>query len=160
MITEHIGNIFDNVLAIAEQNKDKNFVIVHGCNAQGRMGTGIALEVKERFPEVYAVYKAVFDSNGLIVGDVIPVAIRHNVIIANAITQKNYGYDGARYLSYDGLNSSLIELHLRMDEVFGEYSLSFPLIGAGLAGGDWGVISSIIEATIPDNIEKHLYKLK
>lgn len=157
MITEHIGNIFDHVLEQAELNKDKTFVIVHGCNAQGRMGSGIALEVKERFPKVYDAYHKTHTSCGLVMGEIIPWAVTPNVIIVNAITQKNYGYDGKRYVSYDAIHDAFTELHSYKKD---DYILNFPLIGAGLAGGNWDVISSIIEATIPDNIEKHLYKLK
>lgn len=39
-------------------------------------------------------------------------------------------------------------------------TVAIPLIGAGLAGGDWKIISEIIEASTPDIKEITVYKLE
>lgn len=138
--------------------------IVHGCNARGSMGKGIALSIKNKYPEVYDEYMDVHNTTGLKVGDVIPVKITEQLVIWNLITQNYYkGARGAtpeygdRYASYDGIAACFAK--------FNEYAplmtmvpqtLNTPLIGAGLANGNWGVISSIITSEVPD-MEKILW---
>ena len=46
MIKNIEGNLFDT-------NAD---MICHQANCQGRMGSGVALEVKQRYPEVFGSY--------------------------------------------------------------------------------------------------------
>lgn len=165
MITTHIGNIFDEVLKIANEQPDVLHVIVHGCNAQGRMGSGIAKEVRERFPAAYDVYYTEFSTKGLKLGSLTEIAITPNVMLFNAITQQNYGYDGKKYVKYDAVYDAFNCISLILsDELLNEaglksYSLNFPLIGAGLAGGNWDVISTIIDTTVPNTVPKNLYKL-
>lgn len=157
MITELFGNIFDEVFKSSDTGMK---FIVHGCNAQGRMGSGIALEVKERFPEAYDAYMKHYSSTGLVTGEIIPFPVREDIILVNGITQEFYGYDGKRYVSYDAIQNVFSKTYELMDAFGSRSTLHFPLIGAGLAGGDWDIISTIIDKTVPDTHNKYLYKLK
>lgn len=125
--------------------------ICHGCNAQGKMGSGVAKAIREAFPYAYAAYREAYETKGLAVGDVIYATGRDGEpIVINAITQEYYGYDarekGNIYLSYSGLRLALNRISRQMETwgLAGE-EVAFPLIGAGLAGGDWTVIAESIE---------------
>lgn len=138
--------------------------IVHGCNAQGVMGSGVAKIVRERFPEAYGRYIQEGRNGHLMLGDIIPVPCgdRKNQpdnfkLIVNAITQEYYGSDGKRYVSYDAVANAMDKIS-KMSEIYGIKEIAMPMIGAGLGGGDWNVISAIIENTL-DNTQVYVYYL-
>lgn len=153
------GNIFDAVTT---------GVIIHGCNAQGVMGSGVALEVKTRYPEAYNLYKRYCDSisnkkellgatpawtNS---GDTIDP--NRDLIIINAITQEHYGRaPNHRYVSYEAIQECFDQIHT-MCKVIGVSEVNFPLIGAGLGGGDWQIISEIIKDSM-QGIDQTLWLL-
>ena len=64
--------------------------------------------------------------------------------IANAITQEFYGNDGKRYVSYKGIRETFSKIRTLAQELNIE-TINYPMIGAGLGGGDWGEISRIID---------------
>jgi O-acetyl-ADP-ribose deacetylase (regulator of RNase III) len=136
MIKTVKGNIFDFV--------KPNDAIVHGCNAQGVMGSGIALEVKQRYPGAFNAYVNHHLVHGLTLGDAIPYFDpKDKFWIINAVTQEFFGRDGKRYVSYDAVADAFKRIR-DANQHFDR--LLFPLIGAGLGGGDWTVIQSIIES--------------
>lgn len=150
MITTIKGNILDI---------DRG-IIVHGCNAHGVMGAGIAAQIKSRFPEAYAVYA----KSNLQLGYNTYVKVGPSKYIVNAITQKSIGI--GKQVSYDAIEDCFLRLRDKYMEdqicfaTDGEYlPICFPMIGAGLGGGNWEVIRSIIDQSIPDTIEKRLYVL-
>lgn len=115
--------------------------ICHGCNAQGVMGSGVARQIREKWPSVYDAYIDCYKKIGLSLGEILWVDVGTKVII-NAITQEFYGNDGKLYLSYEALDKCLTKIN---DNVSPGTRIAFPKIGAGLAGGDWNIISKIIE---------------
>ncbi len=122
--------------------------IVHGCNAQGVMGSGIARIVKERYFEAFAFYATQFDEHGLKLGDVQFVPANGKVIV-NAITQEHYGRDGRKYVSYDAVADAMRTIN-RVLKLSGHSQVAMPKIGAGLGGGDWDTIATIIETEMVD----------
>lgn len=120
---------------------DVTGIIVHGCNARGVMGAGIALAIKNRWPHVYAAYRTQYEETGLSLGTVLYVPAEPKVFIANAITQDSTGT--GLQVSYPAIR----ECFHNIGEVARELSLPvhYPKIGAGLGGGDWEVISKIID---------------
>ncbi len=150
-----VGNVFDNVTS---------GVIIHGCNAQGVMGSGVAKEVKERYPGAFNLYRQHCEKYGIgnkdLLGDIpawtnctaedYAVDAKKNLIIINAITQLNYGRDeGKRYMSYYALQVAMDNAYA-MCKAIGADEVNFPMIGAGLGGGDWAVISAIISDSMKD----------
>lgn len=126
--------------------------ILHGCNSRGVMGSGVARVVKEKYTPAYECYRRAYESatdkhlSSLPLGDVIVSPETKGKIILNAITQKDYGKDGKRYVSYDAIAEVMAKVE-RMD--LGERrEIAMPMIGAGLGGGDWKVIASIIESEL------------
>jgi O-acetyl-ADP-ribose deacetylase (regulator of RNase III) len=139
----------------------KEGIIVHGCNAQSVMGSGVAKQLRAKYPEIFYDYclnleiYAVQKINPL--GQVIFVPVSKTLKIANAITQEFYGRDGSKYVSYSALEQCL-------DKVAQSVNFDTPihipyLIGAGLGGGNEEIILNIIENTLKDN-EVHFHHWK
>ena len=116
--------------------------LVHGCNAQGKMGSGVAKAIRYHFPEAYEEYKKAYDTGGLQLGEVI-WAESNGKLIANGITQQYYGYDNNRYIDYDAINKVMEAVH--REAATEGFDVAMPLIGAGLGGGSWKQIVGIIE---------------
>lgn len=143
---------------------------VHGCNAQGRMGSGIAKIIRDEWDVVYDDYRFVYQTHGLNVGDGIIVEVLPNVYIVNAVTQEFYrGFvkpDGEKcpndmlFVDYDAISKVFSDLSdAIITEFVGEAEIHFPLIGAGLANGDWEIIKKRIDEAVDDRIKKVLWKL-
>lgn len=162
MINTYYGNLFETVLPRVQENDNIMHIVVHGCNAQGVMGSGFAKELRSRYPDAYTEYRNTFLNKGLALGDVVCYIPTDNLVIANAITQVNYGYDGKKYVSYDAIDTAFTEIE-DMASTLVQYQHSvevhFPLLGAGLAGGNWDVISQIIDTRLKTPT-KNLYILK
>lgn len=124
-------------------------IIVHGCNAQGVMGSGVAKAIKEKYPEAFKLYREhclTHSCKPYLLGDVVYCSPKDNLWIANAITQVRFGNDGKKYVNYDAVDCCFKEIA----QTRGHLPIHFPKIGAGLGGGDWNVISAIIDKYIPD----------
>lgn len=117
-------------------------LIAHGCNCFVRMGSGIAPLIKAKFPEAYEV------DCKTIVGDksklgTISYTENTNPIVVNCYTQ--YRYDGRQRGEMDLDYDALISAMKLIKEKFTGKRMGFPLIGCGLAGGSWDVVSRILE---------------
>jgi len=128
--------------------------IVHGCNAQGVMGSGVALGVKQTWPNVYHDYKSIYDSEGLRLGVAYQVVVSDEIVVWNAITQNLYG-TGKRLTSYDAVQTCFeqINWHIKEGGINNKKftqpaELHIPLIGAARGGGNWEIIREIIEQTV------------
>jgi len=119
-------------------------IIMHGCNAQGVMGSGVALAVRQKYPKAYEKYKEEIQRGFLGLGDLQLVEVQENLFIANAITQEFYGRDKKVYVSYEAINSCF-ETLFTLANAIGHSVLSIPKIGAGLGGGDWDMVLEVIK---------------
>ncbi len=117
-------------------------IIIHGCNCFCTMGAGIAKAIKSEFPEALKADQATEKGDKAKLGSFThATAIRsgHSITVINAYTQFNYRGKGIK-ADYDAIRNVFKELKTE----FRGKRFGFPLIGAGLAGGDWNVISDII----------------
>lgn len=138
--------------------------IVHGCNDHGVMGSGIAKQIKTDYPQAYMAYRERFDNHGLAPGEIIPVECQSddypNKWVINAITQHNFNRTGGGtpgvFVDYDGLRTAFKSINQFAKEN-GIERIGMPLIGAVRGGGDWNVISAIIEEEATD-YQPVLYK--
>lgn len=136
-------------------------IIVQQVNAQGVMASGFAKAVREKWPNVYAEYKAAFPASlrmseneeRHLLGSVIYVPVSDRLVVANLIGQQFYGRDSVRYTSYDALDLGFKEIADFARKT--ELEVHFPRIGAGLGGGDWTIISAIISVNLAKI--KHTY---
>lgn len=124
-------------------------IFCHQVNCQGRMGSGIAKTIKEKYPIVFEEYinfcKNAISSKNLL-GKCQIININDNLLCANLFGQLYYGYDGELYTNYEGLKCALMNLY-----DFCSYSetkkwiIGIPYnIGCGLAGGDWNIVYKMI----------------
>ncbi len=129
--------------------------IVHGCNAQGVMGSGVALGVKNLFPVAYDNYIHQHTTIGLTLGVAYPVEINTDLIIWNAITQSNFGA-GVRQTSYDAVQTCFRDVNDYIHRLENKKwtnkkvpsEVHIPLIAAARGGGNWEIIREIIEQTM------------
>lgn len=148
------GNLFDC-------NAD---IICHQCNCQGVMGTGVALEVKRRYPNVFADYKKDYENGKLKLGYVC-FSLTNNIknqIIANLCGQDKYGYDGSVYTNYDKLQECLNKVvkYANMNNYDRKPVIAFPyLMSCHRGGGDWNKVYKMIEDTFKD-FDVEIWKLK
>ena len=135
--------------------------ICHQVNCQGVMGSGIARQIRERWPEVYESYRdfyeeCVYRNRGLLGKiDLAPIYNSDQTVI-NMFCQDKCGYDGARYTSYDAFATALYNITYQIDT---GYKIGFPKnIGCGLGGGNWKVISALIEEILGQDYEVYIYE--
>lgn len=150
MIKYKKGDLLTNV-------KDPNVFIAHGCNCRGVMGSGFALQVKMMYPKVYEEYRKAYERNKLKLGDI--QSIRQNQdspIVVNMITQGGYGRSGI-FVDYDAIRKCFT--NFTNDVNIKGLDLHIPKIGAGLGGGDWKVISSIIESSCQNKFNIYVWEL-
>lgn len=153
MTTQHTQQIvFGNILSV------QNGIIVHGCNAKGVMGAGVALAVRRAYPEAFKAYRQIFESEGLQLGTVNFVPINEHLVIANAITQEDYNrsHGPECMIDYNAIRKCFRVI--ANEAKAKKLSVHYPMIGAGLGGGDWDTIQAIIEDELFD-VERTLWKL-
>jgi len=163
MIKKVQGNIFDC---------DAD-AILHQVNCQGVMGSGVAKQVRERFPTVYKYYKARCDEDkksmqelGLnkssLLGlaqvcykeDYVVGSVKDNQVIVNLFAQDKYGYDGMCYTDYDALKKCLQSVNKQ----FAGKKVAIPyLMACHRGGGNWSIVSKMIEESL-DNCDVTLYE--
>lgn len=122
-------------------------VIIHGCNAQGKMNSGVAKALRHKYPSIYRDYMVDFD-DGLVVPGAVVVSAVDNKIIGNLITQEFYGYDGTAYASVSHIWDSLGEFMFALKYQF-QFdpmpNIATPKIGCGRGGLDWEEVKKIFE---------------
>lgn len=132
-------------------------IVVHGCNAQGVMGAGIAKQFRDKYPEMYQLYRNYCMSYGngpSLLGSIFWYQ-DSKLWIANAITQLYYGRDKTRaYVSYHDIERCFN--HVNQVALTHNLPVYFPKIGAGLGNGNWDIIAEIIDRTLDDSLEKTL----
>lgn len=114
-------------------------IIAHGCNAQGVMGSGIAKQIRDKYPEAYQTYLLQCQSKPGLLGSTSLVEVTKTLKVANCITQEFYGRDPKLvYVDYSALCRCMTTL------VYQPEDIHIPKIGAGLANGNWLIIEKII----------------
>jgi len=121
--------------------------IMHGCNCFCTMGAGIAKNIRDRWPEVYDIdrqtVRGATDKLGKFTFAVVKTRANTILTVFNLYTQYRYGMKYGPPFDYDAFTNALRGLKpLFVGE---NYTVGMPMIGAGLAGGDWRIISEIIE---------------
>jgi O-acetyl-ADP-ribose deacetylase (regulator of RNase III) len=118
-------------------------VIVHGCNCQCTMARGIAVAIREQFPEAYAADLATAKGDRAKLGTFSFATIERGettFTVVNAYTQ--FHYRGAGVLAdYDAIRRAFRAIKA----TFAGKRIGYPRIGAGLAKGDWPTIAAIID---------------
>ena len=127
-------------------------IICHQVNCQGKMNSGVAKAIREKWPVVYENYRAKYEesvwSKRSPLGDIQIVLVDTHKIVINLFSQENFGYDGKRYTSYDAFWNCL---NLLKQTTLPEQTIAFPWrIGCVRGGANWAVIRTMIEEVFKD----------
>lgn len=159
LVTENVGNVFESDCTI----------IMHQANCFTTMGSGIAKELKMRYPEAYQadVDFPIPSGSEERLGNHSFAWSRDNTrLIVNLYGQHRYGRDRKHtqedklLLAMDHAFSKLSALSLRRPDLPIKVGMPY-LIGCGLGGGDWSIVSEGIEQIASKyNVRVCLYRLK
>ena len=147
--------------------------ICHQVNCMGKMNSGVAKAIREKWPVVFKEYQKAynfaedcFTNNKLcqtsvadyLLGKSQFVNINDNQQVVNMFAQNGYGYDGKRYTSYDAFWSCLGEIKNKAPK---GSQIAFPYnIGCCRGGANWEVICSMIVAVLSEDYYIYFYKLE
>ena len=150
--------------------------ICHQVNCQGKMNSGVAKAIREKWPVVYKEYQNWYDDwcqkvlddyggcedypspSEVMLGRILTVKVDNNQTVINMAAQQYYGYDSKRYTSYDAFWMCLGKIKQTIPT---GSSIAFPCyIGCGLGGADWKVISTMIDVALGKDYDIHIYKLE
>lgn len=136
--------------------------IMHVCNCQGVMGSGIAAGIKEKYPAAHEAYIKFGRKNHLTLGTVSFASIKINgtdKYIFNLHAQDWYGY-GERHLNYEALYQTLEKAAATCSLQGLKGSIAVPFkMGSDRAGGDWNIVKAMLDSVL-DKSEYNLYCCK
>ncbi|MCF2859137.1 macro domain-containing protein [Pseudoalteromonas sp. SMS1] len=121
-------------------------VIIHGCNCFCTMGAGIAKAIKSEFPDAAKADLETQKGDRLKLGTYSHATVERNgkkLTIINAYSQYNWRGRGVK-ADYDAIQ----RIFAQLKQTYSGARFGYPLIGAGLAGGDWSVIAEIIDTEL------------
>jgi O-acetyl-ADP-ribose deacetylase (regulator of RNase III) len=133
--------------------------ICHQVNCQGKMNSGVAKAIRERWPIVYTTYWNAWCNAPRrlqLLGTILLVDINEyeprtwpdQPAIINMFSQEFYGYDGKRYTSYDAFDDCLQKIK---DTVPKGSKIAFPYkIGCDRGGANWEVVFAMIKNQLSD----------
>ena len=141
-----MNEMYGDLLKLASEGEFD--VIIHGCNCQCQMGKGIALTIKNNYPEAYTADCKTEKGSRKKLGDYSHAKVRgarSEFTIVNAYTQFHWRGAGVK-ADYDAIRKVM----KKVKQNYSGKRIGYPLIGAGLAGGDWEVIENIINGELYD----------
>lgn len=141
-------------------------IICHQVNCQGVMGSGLAKQVRERYPSVYKEYKSWCDNAEPeeLLGKsqfvpLVPISEIANgnyqqgdlMGIINIFGQLDYGYAGECYTDYEALRHAFQNIRKFCKTFLYNPIIAFPYnFGCARGGVDWETASAMIEDTFFD----------
>ena len=136
--------------------------ICHQVNCQGKMNSGVAKQIKDKWSDVFKQYDYhVKMCEKSCLGDCQMVQINKSQFVANLFGQRYYGRENLRYTSYDGIYDALAKLQVYMNNRNCN-SVAFPYkMSSDRGGADWNVILTMIESVFKDtNITIEIWQLE
>ncbi len=143
-IIEIKGNIFNSTCQ----------TIVNTVNCQGFMGKGIALEFKNRYPDMFLIYKAHCDDGKYMPGKLF-LWTKSNPWILNFPTKDNWRFPSRIDYIVSGLK--------KFAQTYKEKcitSIAFPQLGTSNGGLDWKIVKEVMFKYLSplDNLEIEIYE--
>jgi len=126
-------------------------IIAHQVNCQGVMGSGVARQIRDKFPDAYRYYRNMCEQvpdKAKLLGAAQFVGVEKHpgryITVANLFAQLTFGYNRKLYTSYDALRESLQRLR-RYAKSTDANRIGMPYrIGCDRGGGEWEVVYQII----------------
>ncbi len=165
-----ISTIEGNLISLAQGGRYTE--IAHGCNCFHTMGAGIAPQIARAFPDAEKAdnessYGDKLKLGRMSIGTAELEGFEHTLKILNLYTQ--FGTKG-RIHGLPDIDYTAVARAFKLANAWTKekkekklYSvqplMGIPMIGAGLAGGHWEALSTIINLVTPDmDIELVVYK--
>lgn len=145
MIEHRIGNLL-------KQNDLYGFI--HSANCQCTMGSGIAKEIRETYPEIYQADLNTKRGDSSKLGTFSFSKTKDGKIGYNLYGQDKYGYNGECYTDYNAVKNGLIKIknHI-LENVVDKVKIGLPYKMCSTRGGaSWEKILKIIEQVFDDDI--------
>lgn len=124
-------------------------ILAHVVNDKAALwGAGFGLAVRNKWPQVQTAFREWATRNpGMFrLGNVFVSAIDDNVTVLQMICQHGYGPSSKPRIRYSALHSCLEQLAAKaMKE---RATVHMPRIGAGQAGGSWGLIGQLVDEAL------------
>lgn len=131
-----------------------NGVICHQVNCQGAMGHGIAKTFKEKYPEAFKEYKQQCDTSTSeqLLGTILFRQESDGMYTCCMFAQDDWRGENVCNTSYEAFRSCCKEIK---DCLYNFNMRDLPInmpyyIGAGLGGGEWTIIYSILKEELGD----------
>lgn len=137
-LTFRVNIINQDILAVTHG------VVCQQVNCRGAFGAGLALATRRKFP---SVADAFFKKRDWKLGDALFVEVASDHFHALLAGQDRYGR-GERFTDYAALEAALRKAQQFADPLRIPMFVPFG-IGCGLAGGDWAIVSEILERICP-----------
>lgn len=135
--------------------------ILHGCNAQGVMNSGVAGLLRRKHPKIFEDYREVYEQRGLQLGEVIESRLNDGGLwILNGITQEHYGRDPDIQYASIGAIAEVVKRASEFAREMGYTCLSMPQIGCGLGNAKWQEVKEVIDRNCVDSVRPIIYVLK
>lgn len=122
----------------------KSDYIAHQVNTLGIMGAGIALDIKNKYPNVFVEYnRRCKESGDSLIGTYLPVKVTNEkLVILNCFSQQGISRT-KKTTDYEAIKQifKLIEQAVKPDSI-----ITVPYkYGCGLANGDWNIVHKIFK---------------
>lgn len=115
-------------------------IILHQVNCLGVMNAGFAAYVRRKFPQCFKGYRQFCRGTENPLGKVY-IYENEKYIILNMFSQNYYGRRGL-YTDYEAMETALQYIR----SIYPTETITAPhYIGCGLGGGDWNIVSKILE---------------
>lgn len=137
-----MNEIYGNLIKLAQDGEFD--LIAQGCNCFCRMRSGIAPQIAKAFPDAERVDKETISGDYRKLGNYsVGKVYKYKKLImevVNCYTQHRYGREeNVIYLDYEALTLCLRKINHNWP---GKH-IGLPLIGCGLAHGDWIIVQEI-----------------
>lgn len=132
-------------------------IIAHQTNCHGVMGGGVALQIKNKYPDVYKEYRDLCckKCSADLLGTAQIVELDENFdfkfkAFFNIFGQDNYG-SGEIQTNYTAVKNGFIDAISKFRAIYNiprhlKFVIAIPYkFGCGLAGGDWDTVREILE---------------
>lgn len=135
---------------------DGQKIIVHVCNDIGAWGAGFVLALSMKWKQPEEKYRA---HDMYTLGEYELVRVEDDITICNLIGQEGTVsrpisvsriLPPIRYVAIEIALKNLSKYLTAYDHPKHKISIHMPMIGSGLAGGNWKIIERIIEVTLCD----------
>lgn len=132
--------------------------ICHQVNCMRAMNSGIAKQIRNRWPIVYNKYIDGFDTVvGNPLGMIQIIKVDDHKAVVNMFSQLKYGYDHLRYTNYEAFYQCLTQIKTCVPP---GSTIGFPKrIGCDRGGANWTIIKTMIEEVLGKEYEVYIYEL-